>query len=284
MRHRPRSYAVVLKPRIRAALEWNVSASLHVWSGEHAFVGRWRELDNVGMIAPVLGRPSPSASFVEHCCATLLDAGYHYVVTPALPEGELASFVRTGFEHREELHVLHRGLDDLPPNPVLGRQLRRSRRSDLEPALSIDRASFDEFWRFDEHSLREAQTATPHSRFRVAAVNEPSGSHGVSPLHRGSAPKGNVAEERGLAGYCITGRCRRQGFLQRLAVAPHLRGRGWGRALVFDALGWLERRRATSCVVNTQASNNAALELYLSCGFVQSPTGLHVMARSLIRP
>ena len=84
-----------------------------------------------------------------------------------------------------------------------------------------------------------------------------------------------------VAGYAVTGRSGNRGFLQRLAVEPRLQGRGLGRLLVLDALGWLGRRRVERVVVNTQLDNGRALELYEGLGFRREPVGLSVLAVGL---
>jgi ribosomal protein S18 acetylase RimI-like enzyme len=82
-------------------------------------------------------------------------------------------------------------------------------------------------------------------------------------------------------GYAVTGMTGDMGYLQRLAVDPDDAGRGIGRALVLDGLGWLRARGAVQALVNTQVDNERALGLYRSVGFRLLPTGLHVLGRAL---
>ena len=79
----------------------------------------------------------------------------------------------------------------------------------------------------------------------------------------------------------MTGRAGHHGYLQRLAVHPSARGRGFGRALIDDALRWIRRGGARQCLVNTQAYNYDALALYEECGFERLPTGLAVLSADL---
>lgn len=122
--------------------------------------------------------------------------------------------------------------------------------------LDVDRAAFDEFWRFDERSLREARQATPASRLRV--VGEPE-----------------------CVGYAVFGRAQNRGYLQRLAVRPESMGRGLGTALVVDGLQWLHHHGADHAIVNTQESNQRAYELYQHLGFRPQPVGLAVLRHDL---
>jgi ribosomal protein S18 acetylase RimI-like enzyme len=84
-----------------------------------------------------------------------------------------------------------------------------------------------------------------------------------------------------ISGYAITGRSGRNGYLQRIAVHPNARNRGFGRTLIADALWWLRRRAVDRALVNTQLDNAAALSLYESCGFRRLPIGLCVLGRTL---
>lgn len=85
----------------------------------------------------------------------------------------------------------------------------------------------------------------------------------------------------GPAGYAICGRSRRDGYVQRLAVASSCRRQGVGRALTLDGLRWLKRWRASSASVNTYEGNEAALGLYRSLGFVEVRPGLVVLTIDL---
>jgi len=55
--------------------------------------------------------------------------------------------------------------------------------------------------------------------------------------------------------------------LLRVIVAPQAQGRGLGRALVSHGLEWAEHFGATDVFLEVSASNQAAIQLYESCGF-----------------
>jgi ribosomal protein S18 acetylase RimI-like enzyme len=221
---------------------------------ERLRVGVWRGDDSIAYVAPVTDR-APSAPMVRHACEVLARRGFREVLTAALTEQERVGFVAEGFEVRDSLHLLAHDLTDVPRAPRASS--RRGRKRDRPGALAVDHAAFPPFWRLDDGGLHEALTATPTARFRVASVN------------------------RSVVGYCVTGRGGRRGYLQRLAVLPELQGRGIGRALVADALQWLERRGVTNTVVNTQVENERALQLYLAMGFRLQPSGLEVLGRTI---
>jgi ribosomal protein S18 acetylase RimI-like enzyme len=222
--------------------------------GERLRVGSWRGDASIAYLAPVSER-TVSAALVEEACAVLRQRGYAEVLTAALAVPERPGFLRAGFEVRDSLHLLAHDLRDLPDAPPV--PLRRGRRRDRPVALAIDHRAFASFWRMDDGGFREAMTATPSARFRVGT------------------------DRRTVIGYAITGRAGRRGYLQRLAVEPEAQGRGAGRALVADALRWLQRRGVTQAVVNTQVANERALALYVAMGFELQPSGLEVLGRAL---
>jgi ribosomal protein S18 acetylase RimI-like enzyme len=183
-------------------------------------------------------------------------SGYDSVLTSAVSPSESGIFVDAGFSVREHLHLLSLDLETTPVPAAL--PLQKATRRDRPEVLDLDDASFDGFWRLGAVGLKDAIAATPVSRFRV----------------------GHDADERVIA-YAITGLAGRLGYLQRVAVRPDARGRGWGHALVADALGWLWKHGTDRAYVNTQLENDRAIALYQSFGFTMLPDGLVVLGRSL---
>jgi ribosomal protein S18 acetylase RimI-like enzyme len=213
----------------------------------------------VAYISPVPETTPPSSAAVRRCCTVLRERGYREVVTAALAAAEASAFVAAGFTVRERLHLLAHEMRSIPePSPTSDEvTLRRARRNDRDSALAVDARSFDPFWRLDSAGLDDAIKATPSSRFRV------------------------IESSRGVIGYAVSGRAGSRGFLQRLAVDPDERGRGWGTALVVDGLRWMKRRGAARAMVNTQERNADALRLYQDLGFHLQPGGLAVLHASL---
>lgn len=220
-------------------------------------VSTWRDDHRTVVLTPNADRPTPSAVEVEALIVQLSADGHERAITSALHVNELEPFLANGFNVHERLHLLRHTLERLPPVPPV--PVRRAWRRDRPAVLALDASAFDTFWTLDARGLDDAVRATPVNRFRVTRDEERS--------H--------------LTGYAVTGRAGGRGYLQRLAVRPdHLR-RGIGTALVVDALEWLRRGGATLALVNTQEQNEAALALYLACGFAMEPAGLAVLARTL---
>ena len=168
---------------------------------------------------------------------------------------ETGAFVDAGFSVRERLHLLALDLHRAPAPATL--PLTKASRRDRPGVLALDDASFDEFWRLGPVGLKDALDATPASRFRV----------------------GDDADR--VVAYAITGIAGRYGYLQRIAVHPDARSRGWGHALVTDGLHWIWKQGGDRVYVNTQLENGRALALYRSFGFDVLPAGLCVLGRAL---
>lgn len=223
------------------------------WRGERARLGTWRGRDHTAYLTPFPDSPPLSTAFIERCVGRLRDRGYESVVTGALTPGDALSFVDAGFRLHEELRLLEHDLTEIPAGPL---PTRRARRRDRSRVVEIDASAFDRFWALDEDGIAEAIDATPWSRFRVVVV------------------------DRTVHGYAVSGRAGSRGYLQRLGVDPAARGRGVGRSLVSDALGWMQARGVRRALVNTHTDNEAALTLYESCGFHLLPTPLRILTRT----
>jgi ribosomal protein S18 acetylase RimI-like enzyme len=195
---------------------------------------------------------------VGHCVRLAQLAGYEEMLTSAVGPDEEGPFVQARFTVRARLHLLSCAITDEPPAPALA--VTRVTRRERPDALELDQAAFAPFWRLGPAGLRDALDATPARQFRATRSD---------------------GDELALTGYAITGLASGQGYLQRVAVHPDARRRGYGRALVADAMGWLWRNGATRAYVNTQLDNSRALALYESFGFEMLPTGLSVLGRSL---
>lgn len=79
---------------------------------------------------------------------------------------------------------------------------------------------------------------------------------------------GLVAETtRGVAGYLLGREAGGSGEILNLAVAPELRRRGVGGALLEEGLAAFRRRRASEVFLEVRESNLSAQALYLARGF-----------------
>jgi ribosomal protein S18 acetylase RimI-like enzyme len=232
----------------------------------HGFVARARPWPGQPGLAHLVtvdqGRPAPRA-VLEEWCATLAGAGWRAVRTGAVGPSALGAYLEGGFALRQELALLTHDLRAVPnaqPADSKGRaRLRRPLRHELDALAAVDRLAFGPEWGMDVLGLVDACEATPVHRLRVADLG----------LGR-------------PAGFSVSGRAGRSGFLQRLAVRPDAQGRGVGRVLVVDTLRWARRARSTNVIVNTHVDNHAALGLYHRLGFVELAYRLSVLERGLL--
>ncbi len=219
--------------------------------GHRLRVAPWQGQAFVALVGPARSSRGPTVAEISRCVGELEGRGVERAVTPALSPFEAEPFFQAGFELHEELHLLARSIDRLPPAPT--HRLRRGRPWHRSRVLDIDARAFDQFWQFDKFTLKEARRATPTNRFMVSS------------------------ESDGIAGYAVTGRAGGRGYLQRLAVDPDFQGRGVGTSLVHDCLLWLHRKGVRMALVNTQERNQRALALYERLGFIRQREGLLVL-------
>lgn len=151
---------------------------------------------------------------------------------------------RSGFQLANEVIFLeHRQAGRLIRPQPAGR-LRGMQPNDLEAVLAVDWSAFERLWRFSAETLREALSMSSRASL--------------------------IEAEGVVIGYQITTESPFGAHLARLAVHPEWQGRGLGRALVADAMRWVQRRGLEVLSVNTQADNRTGRRLYGSLGFVET--------------
>jgi len=193
----------------------------------------------------------------------LAELGYTTVRTTALavPAGVRAE--TAGFHSIQELVLLEHTNPRHPPrttphtttSTTTSTTTQRLVASQHAVASKIDVAAFTDEWGLEPRAIDAVCAATP--RFRARSAGEP------------------------MSAYALSGRDAKQGFLQRLAVAPAQQRGGLGRALVLDSLQWLARWRVHRVLVNTPTDNYPALALYEQLGFRRMSERLRVYERAL---
>ncbi len=195
----------------------------------------------------------PTRADLQHWTERLVALGYTTVRTTALavPAGlraetagfhaiqELVLLEHTDPRHPTKAHTTR----DLTTRDLTTRDLTTHRlvTGEHSAASALDVAAFNEEWGLEPRAIADVCAATP--RFRARGAGTP------------------------LSAYALSGRDSKQGFLQRLAVAPRQQRAGLGRALVLDSLQWMARWRVQRVLVNTPTDNFPALTLYEQLGF-----------------
>lgn len=208
--------------------------------------------------------PSPTVirGWVEHALAERSDL--RAVRTGAMFPAAAAAFAAAGFRTIDTLALLEAPLGGTGGRP--GRAghsvtTRRLRAHHLPEVAGLDRRAFGDPWGNDVRSLEHIVGATPRHRARVVTTS------------------GSTGRKR-VSGFAMTGLAGAVGYLQRLAVDPSARRAGIARCLVDDSLAWMQRRGATTAMVNTGVDNAAALRLYEAAGFTSRSETLKILELS----
>jgi len=82
---------------------------------------------------------------------------------------------------------------------------------------------------------------------------------------RGRAPE--QGRERPVIGFIVARLMANEVHVNNMAVRPAFRRQGLGQALLKAVLSWGKERKATEAVLEVRAGNEAAQQLYGSCGF-----------------
>jgi ribosomal protein S18 acetylase RimI-like enzyme len=196
-----------------------------------------------------------TGALFPNATAPFLGAGFHVADTLTLLSRTLRSHARSpgdtgGPDAREDRAPRLRATDGQV-------RMRRLRPSMLGEAAEIDARSFSAPWANDATALADIMAATPFHRSR-------------SIHHHGR-----------MVAFSISGRADRFGYVQRLAVDPSTRRRGFAQLLLHDALQWMRRRSVAEVMVNTATDNHRALALYEAAGFEPRPGSLLILERAL---
>jgi len=230
--------------------EGGLTARAHPWPGE----------PEVAQLILFDAAAVPGPRHLAGWRRQLAELGFHTVRTGALAPRQATQAEAAGLRCIQELVLL----EARPPlaEPASTLRTRRLRALQFGEAERIDRAAFGDPWWLDASMLAEVRSATPSFRARAVHVRQVAARAPEAP-----GP---------LAGFLISGRAGRNGYVQRLAVDPAAQRQGVAAALLADSLGWMRRWRAERVLVNTHVENQAALALYRSHGFVDLPERLRV--------
>ena len=200
----------------------------------------------------------PTSADIADWIVDATELGARVVRTGALFPNATDAFLESGFEVADTLALLARpATPGTSPHTRSDARLRRLRPTMLTEAAAIDRRSFSSPWANDAAALADIMSATPYHRSRSVHVNGR------------------------MVAFSISGRAERAGYIQRLAVDPSARRRGFAQLLLDDAVRWMSRRNVSEAMVNTAADNRAALALYESFGFEREPGTLLILERAL---
>ena len=122
-------------------------------------------------------------------------------------------------------------------------QLRPVENRDIPALLAIEKACFEDFWRYDALSFENI--AATHPYFVVAELNNK------------------------VVGYQFNALEDEFGYLVRIAVHPSVNGQGVGVRLMSAAITFFQQAHVLRIMLNTQDDNTRAHRLYEWFGFVR---------------
>ena len=190
------------------------------------------------------------ARFLRKASRHVLSYGVDLVASPPLLGSATAPWAEAGYSHFQDLHLYRRSLIGSVPADQPG---ILEVPPDYEVLADVDDRSFDPLWRTTPLGLRESYRATLRRAVFVTR-GEP------TPY-----------------GFAIVGCSGVTAYLQRIAVTPSHRGRGWGGRLTLAAIRWAVRHGAATMLLNTPPANRGAAALYRSTGFHRLPDRLVVL-------
>jgi GNAT superfamily N-acetyltransferase len=210
---------------------------------EFAVTGPWRHRSDIVELIELSSGPA-STELLARLAETLAAAGVRLIVLDyGLAASNPTFFERSGFVQVERIVEYER-----PKLPVSRRPLpsgfvvRPYRAEDRAAVLSVERASFPWLW---WNSEEEWGTYLWSKGVEVFV-----GWDGASIV--------------GYAGFVVY---RRDGHLDRLAVRESDQGRGFGAALLVEAIARMSDRGATRIALTTQENNFRSQRLYEQNGF-----------------
>jgi ribosomal protein S18 acetylase RimI-like enzyme len=212
-----------------------------------AVVDRWRDhLDVLAVEALWCAQRDVGEAMLE-LVGVAGDLGMHDVLTPLVPLEDAHTFEAAGMhicEHISNwlvrLPITAAGTQHRRP----GIRIRAGSPEDLRAVHDLDRACFDEFWRYDRRHLERFLT------FQRLGVAE---------------------GESGPIGYTLTTVGRGDAQLGRVCVAEEWRRQGVAGALVADAAEYARYAGASRLLLCTQTGNVPARTLYRGLGFRETP-------------
>ena len=218
-------------------------------------IGNWRDREDIAAIWHIKARGYEKESLVLRAARECLGEGADMLVTRLLDEREAREFRGWGFGEACRITLLEKQLRDepAPPRQNDGIEIVHYKKKAMDTVLKVDAAAFDDFWKLDARTFEAIANSCFHNVFLLAR------------------------RDREVLGYIIGGSNGRLGYLQRLGVDLRHQGQGIGELLAATLLHDLRRHGATVVMVNTQAYNQAALNLYRSLGFRIIPGNRFIM-------
>jgi len=129
--------------------------------------------------------------------------------------------------------------------------------ADFQYLLKLDEKIFDRYWRNSSNSFHETLKSCVNNHLFLQKNNGE------------------------LIGYAILGETRKLSYLQRIGVDKSYQGLGYGEELLQSVLSFSKEKKFLSMKLNTQETNESALNLYKKNGFRVQKNNLVIMSSTL---
>ncbi|MDA9608379.1 GNAT family N-acetyltransferase, partial [Candidatus Actinomarina] len=126
--------------------------------------------------------------------------------------------------------------------------------ADFQYLLKLDERIFDRYWRNSSNSFHETLKSCVNNNLFLQKNNGE------------------------LIGYAILGETRKLSYLQRIGVDKSYQGLGYGEELLQSVLSFSKQKKFLSMKLNTQETNESALNLYKKNGFRVQKNKLIIMS------
>lgn len=220
---------------------WTVRVSA---AGDAMLLAPWRAASDALAIRAVWAPPSRVSAAVAEAVSAAAAHGFERVLSPLVPEGELAPYKEAGMRAVEYVVALQGSVNAVArAGTGAAVTVRSAVRGEIETLRALDAECFDEFWRYGREEL-ETVFESDHVLVALRADERVVG-YVTSSLYSGTCTVGRLA---------VAHQARRQGVASTLLGAT-------ARAAAADG--------AFAVSLCTQEHNTVSRALYAKCGLVE---------------
>ena len=173
-----------------------------------------------------------------------------------IKENQVESWESAGWKTHKKLYVCDQNLkylslDNFDNSDNISQ--KKLEVSDFSYLLDLDKNIFDTYWRNSNSSFHETLKSCVNNYLFVQKNREK------------------------LIGYAILGETRNLSYLQRIGVDKNFQRQGFGKKLLQQVLIFAKRKKFFTMKLNTQETNELALNLYKKHGFIVQQKNLVIM-------
>ena len=173
-----------------------------------------------------------------------------------IKESQVNSWEAAGWFPYKKLYVCDQNMKYLSNNKtesVTNISQKRLEVSDFSYLLDLDKTIFEPYWRNSYNSFHETLKSCLNNYLFIQK------------------------EKNQTIGYAILGETRKLSYLQRIGVSKNHQKQGYGEDLLKSVLAFSKKKKFLTMRLNTQETNESALNLYKKNGFSIQKSKLIIM-------